>query len=536
VNRARVLYHMVRADFLERVRRYSFLLTMGFAVYLGYTVYAGQVVVQLGDYRGIYNSAWLGCLMALVSVAFLTLVGFYFVKNTVQRDRETRVGQILATTPMSKSFYTLAKTISNFAVLAVMVLIMAFAGLLMQLLQGEDRHIEILKLVGPPLVFGLSALALTAALAVLFETIPGLRGGLGNIIYFFVWTALLSISVAHVKPGQRLTVGDYFSDYAGVGSVLRQMEAALRQIDPEYKGGASLTAGGGAGPVSKHFLWTGLQWNSAMLLSRALWIAIGAAVALLGATFFDRFDPARAWRRSKKAIESETEAQSREGLVGAGSLETRPSSGMLAPLPHTQARTRFLATVSAELRLVLKGRSWWWYAAAAGLFVACLTAPLDASRGGVIVAAWVWPTLLWSQMGSREARYFTRPLIFSSERALQRQLPAAWLAGVVLAVMTGGGLGLRLMLAANLEGLAAWIAGAAFIPTLALALGVWTDSSKPFEALYTAWWYLGPAHHTPGLDFMGTTQASSSTVTYLTASAALLIAAYLGRRTRLAYA
>ena len=43
MNAPRVLYHMVRADFLERVRRYSFLLTLAFSLYLGYAVYAGQV-------------------------------------------------------------------------------------------------------------------------------------------------------------------------------------------------------------------------------------------------------------------------------------------------------------------------------------------------------------------------------------------------------------------------------------------------------------------------------------------------------------
>jgi len=40
---------MVRADFLERVRRYSFLLTLGFSVYLAYAVYAGQVSLQLNQ-------------------------------------------------------------------------------------------------------------------------------------------------------------------------------------------------------------------------------------------------------------------------------------------------------------------------------------------------------------------------------------------------------------------------------------------------------------------------------------------------------
>jgi len=32
----RTLYHLARADFLERVRRYSFLILVGVTVYLGY--------------------------------------------------------------------------------------------------------------------------------------------------------------------------------------------------------------------------------------------------------------------------------------------------------------------------------------------------------------------------------------------------------------------------------------------------------------------------------------------------------------------
>src|SRR5664279_3034877 len=137
-----ILYHMVRADFLERVRRYSFLFSLTFSIYLGYAVYSGQVRLQLGDYRGVSNSAWLGSVITLLATTFLTLVGFYIVKNTIQRDRETRVGQILATTPMSKSFYTISKTISNFAVLAAMVFILVLAAIAIQLIQG-DGHLDL---------------------------------------------------------------------------------------------------------------------------------------------------------------------------------------------------------------------------------------------------------------------------------------------------------------------------------------------------------------------------------------------------------
>jgi hypothetical protein len=139
-------------------------------------------------------------------------------------------------------------------------------------------------------------------------------------------------------------------------------------------------------------------------------------------------------------------------------------------------------------------------------------------------------------MGSRESRHATQSLIFSSPRALYRQLPALWTAGVLVALLTGGGVGIRLLLSSDWPALAAWATAALFIPSLALALGIWSGSSKFFEGLYTVWWYMGPLHHTPGLDFIGVTPRSASTAAYLLAAGALLAASYLGRRVLLGYA
>ena len=150
--------------------------------------------------------------------------------------------------------------------------------------------------------------------------------------------------------------------------------------------------------------------------------------------------------------------------------------------------------------------------------------------------AWLWPVLIWSQMGAREARHDTQKLVFSCPRTLTRQLPAVWLAGVVLAILTGGGLGIRLLIGGDWSGFTAWLAGALFIPTFALALGVWSGSSRLFEALYTLWWYVGPMNHIPGLDFTGMARSPFGTPFYLLATIALLIAAYTGRRAKLGYA
>lgn len=80
------------------------------------------------------------------------------------------------------------------------------------------------------------------------------------------------------------------------------------------------------------------------------------------------------------------------------------------------------------------------------------------------------------------------------------------------------------------------VAGALFIPSLALALGIWSGGSKTFEVIYVVWWYIGPAHQIPGLDFMGTTAASSSPAVYSMAAVLLLMAAYWRRRQSMGYA
>lgn len=139
----RVIYHLARADFLERVRRYSFLVMLGAVVFLGYQAAIGNVRIQLGSYRGEYNSAWIGSMMAIIASFFLSWLGFYLVKGSVARDRETGVGQIMATTPLTRPLYTFGKWLSNFAVLVSMVLILAIAGLVIQILAGESKRIEL---------------------------------------------------------------------------------------------------------------------------------------------------------------------------------------------------------------------------------------------------------------------------------------------------------------------------------------------------------------------------------------------------------
>ena len=225
MNPVLVIWAMARADFLERVRRYSFFLTLVFAVCLGYAAGTGKILIKLDQYRGVYTSAWIGAMMALVTTFFVGLVGFYIVKNAVDRDRRTGVGQILATTPLSRPVYLLGKLASNFAVLSSMVAVLAVAAVLMQLLAGEDRHFGLWALLSPFLLIALPAMALTAAFALFFETLPVLRGGAGNVVWFFLFS--IGIGLPELS-------GIHWLDPFGLMSVANSMMEAARAVIPGY--------------------------------------------------------------------------------------------------------------------------------------------------------------------------------------------------------------------------------------------------------------------------------------------------------------
>ena len=444
--RIRSLYHLARADFLERVRRYSFLLTLLFAAGLAYGAYSGRITLEMGGYRGRFNSAWVGGMMTLVTTTFLTMTGFYIsVKNTIQRDQQTRVGLVLATTPLTRTQYVIGKALSNFAVLSSMVAVLAAGAIVLQVTNPEGRGLDLAKLLLPFVWVALPAVAVTASVAVLFETLPVLRGGVGNVIYFFAWATYLGASgVAGLN------------DYLGFGFLMHRMTESLKHIDPAYTGEFTLQIGPTA-HATKTFLWNGVDWTPQVILGRLQWLGAALLIAWLSALFFNRFDPARGRQRAGK---SRGEA--------APSAEHAPTGNLpavqLTPLSRTPRSGAFGRTVASELRLMLRNLPWWWYAVATGLFIACLFVTNAQALPMLAGAAWIWPVLVWSQMGSREARNNTESLLFSCAHSLHRQLPAVWVAGVLVALASAGGVAIHMAIARNFPGLLALMAGAYLSP------------------------------------------------------------------------
>jgi hypothetical protein len=118
-------------------------------------------------------------------------------------------------------------------------------------------------------------------------------------------------------------------------------------------------------------------------------------------------------------------------------------------------------------------------------------------------------------------------MVFSSASPLTRQLPAAWFAGVIVTALTGSAVVIRLLSAGDSTGLLAWFSSALFIPSLALALGIWSNSQKLFEALYISLWYLA-INGLHAADFLGAS-GDGNIVFFMPLSLALLVVSFVGR-------
>ncbi|MCB9111726.1 MAG: hypothetical protein H6634_10815 [Anaerolineales bacterium] len=509
----RVIYHLARADFLERVRRYSFLIMLGLVVWLGYLSASGQMRMRVPpDYTGVINSAWVGATMTVTVSLLLGWVGFYIVKGSVSRDYETGVGQIMATTPLSRPLYMLGKWLSNFAVLGIAVVIMMIEGILMNLLLGT-HDLDLLALAVPLVVIALPCVALIAALAVLFESIGWLRGGLGNVIYFFAFMFALVWSGQIEDIGTPGKIANPYIDFTGWQIIGDSVSHAARAVYPDTAGGFAFSITDLAAP--NIFLWNGLQWTRDILLSRGFFLLVAMGIVLTSSLFFDRFNPSRLTVKRKKA-DSDSPA-----LTPAIEATPRPDIH-LTPLPASRPRFRFDALYLAELKLLLRGQRWWWYVVAAGLVIAQLANTPDVTRI-LLVVAWVWPILLLSGLGSRESRHNTREMVFSAPRPVLTQLPATWLAAFTLMALTGSGALVKFLTLGDTHSILAWLVGAIFVPSLALAFGVLTGSSKTFEIVYVFWMYL-ILNKFAAIDFVGLTP-NSPWLMYLGLSLVLMIVA-----------
>lgn len=469
---------IVHVDLLTRIRSSQFWLVVAIASGLTWFCFpaAGEGYAMLladGRYRGQYSSAWIGMVVAMVSL-WLSLVGFYMVRGTVRRDIDNKVWELLAVTPLGRAAYLMAKWSGHMAVFSLVLGLQLGVGLVAQWVRAEDRSIDLWQLLQPSLVLALPSLALTAMFAVWFDLLPWLRRTAGNIVYFVIWLAILIASASTtVGPGRVGADQSLIDDPRGTQMFKHAVERKILATE----GGKPISnicmvCGTTKTPVER-LRWTTWQPNALDLLGRGFWSLLALAGVLMAVPILDR--AAAYAERSAGAPSATTQ----------GGRPLRWLDRVLAPLRGTP-RGSLLA---AELQLTLRQRRlWWWLAMLVAASLQVLAAPGLAAIA--TMASWVLLIDVLSHAALRDLEFGTAPLVFSAAQASQRMRITRWLLVLLLAWAFTLPAMLRFAITAPLVTAAIALAGAS-MATWGLALGVWVRNGRLFELGVCILVYLG---------------------------------------------
>ena len=476
------------ADLRERTRSLRFWIILGLvcaATWLSFPApSAGYMTVSFGGgVRGAYSSAWIGMVLAMFFGVMLSLFGFYLVRGTVVRDFETRVWQLLVATPMTRAGFLLAKWASHMVVFAAIMAAGLVVGLVAQYVRAEDRAIDLVELVKPTLLLALPGLAMTAMFAVLFDVVPWLRRTGGNVAYFFVWTLLLSLSVANMERGGKVTrmAQPGYSDPNGSAVLMRD---ARRMLPAKVTTSESfgLNIGVNVHKYDRMALQSWTSWSMQPLdyLGRLFWIVVALGGTLLAAPLLDKA-AAHAGRAAQRTS-------------GAGRT-LRWLDLLLRPLRGGHVGE----LAAAEIKGVLRPRRRLWWLAMLGLAIGQVFAPGEGFALCVI-GAWMLSLDAFARLLLREREHGTGALVYTAAGATSRLLSARVLASLALA--WGFTLPAMARMATSLPevSLAIALAGA----TLAiggLAFAAACRNPRPFELVVVLAAYIG-AQGNPVLNVM----------------------------------
>ena len=463
------------ADLRERTRSSRFwvvLALVGAATWWRIpALQTGWVAVSIDDTRGYYSSAWVGLSLGLMYSTMLAWLGFYLVRGTLVRDFDTRVWQLLVTTPMTRPGYLLAKWASHMVVFSVVMVLGLVVGVIAQWLRAEDRSLDVVELVKPILVLSMPALAFTAFFAVLFDMVPQLRRTGGNVLFFFVWLLSFALTSINMDPSHsEWAAQTWLSDASGMTLVQRNLQDQLSLIAPGLDAGTMTIGMSTLGEGATLFTWN--HWDVALrdIGGRLLWVLASILGILLLAPGLDR----AAARTSHQDV-----------AANQGGRRLAWLDRLLTPLEGTAATS----LLSAELRLVLRQRRWWWWLALGCAWIVQLFAPNDSAAIAAVVA-WMISLDILARGILREKEGRTAALLFTAAQSINRLLLARTVTALAITWLAVFPLLLRLLLSAP-ETAAILLLVASNVALAGLAFGAICRSARPYELLMAMLAYAG---------------------------------------------
>lgn len=461
-------FTIIKSDYLQRTRSYAFLITLCASVAIAYTFVpapnANYSTIRIADHVGYYNSAWFGYVTAIMTSIFLSLVGFYLINSGIKKDIETKVGHIVASTPISNFKYLFAKVLSNFMLLLTIVATVFIMSIVLFIAYNDGFSFKIFQFIKPYLLITIPAMFFISVLGVVFEVLFGRYSVLQNIGFFFLFSTLLVFT-----PKSEI---QYSLDVFGSKIVMNQLEETVRNITKSNEETGLTNIGYVLGNLkqTKKFEFNGIDFPASFIISRLVWIFLGIGIIAIISIFFHRFD-----RKEHLSIKKFIPATKKEHIV---------KEVLLSSLPKALVNYSMLPLLKTEfLMLFRKGKKWLWIINGIGM-VLLVILPMKISHQIVLPTLWFLQVSRLSDLTTKETTNNVHYFAFTAFKPIGRLLVSQVFAAVILMLLLATPLIIRLGLSLNFSGALALVLGGVFIVMLASLLGILSKGKKLFEVLF----------------------------------------------------
>jgi hypothetical protein len=475
---------------------------------------SGNALLVVGKARVLYTSSALALGSAALASLLFGLGGFYLVRGRIAEDIRSGAGSVIGATPVGNALFLAGRWLGAAAYLGL--LLIAFMGTMMvcHALRG-DGPIEPLVYLASFSLMLLPMIFFAASCAILFDSWAPLMGKGGDLLFFVLWAAQVSmVAMVHTSGslGSPWTVFDFTGTTATFVTLGAHFDTTHMSL-----GSAPFD------PALAPLLLPAVPWSAQVVMMRCA-SGLLAVLPLAPAVFmFHRFSP------DKVKVSSSRQRRSPLALVDGW---LRPLSRLVQPVFALASRLPgWCGQVVADVALTLAASP----SAIAALMLAFGVSMLADARslGPVLVACVAYWGILPSDMSTRDfqagAEDMTGAVSGGSSRRYLRQYAAA----VVLGFMFMGVIAMRFAVHDPVRG-AAVAGGILSLGALAHALGRCSRTPRTFVSLFLFGLYIAVnAVKVPMIDAVGFNGVANaqSVLTYLAIGMVALVGGYAKDRT-----
>ncbi len=465
--RSHPLYLLAANELRLRLRRLSTIVALLAVVAVSWAMIedpaTGRTLMVLDGARVLYTSSALAVGSATMGSLLFSLAGFYLARGRTGEDLRSGIGGVIGATPAGDTLLVASRWLGAAAWLVLLLGAFLLTTFACHLLRGDGPlqplvYLQTYALMLLPMAF------FAAGCAVLCDSWSPLMGKGGDLLYFLVWVAQLSIGAAVAEGGAPAWLAWF--DFTGMSSA---MTGLREHADTASLGIGMMPFQAALAPVElPQWLWTGEAVRGRMLSCVAALLPLLPAVLL-----FHRFSPDRV--KAGKARRRRSPLALLNGWLRPLARAVQPCMRLAARLPGP------LGQVLADACLVLATAP-----SAILAMVACLlaglllpAAMLPAVLGGA-VAFW---GILCSESTTRDTSSGCDALTGAVPGGVRRRFVRQWAASLLLGALFTGAVVLRWSVDEPVRALAA-LAGVVALSGFAALFGQLSRTPRLFLALF----------------------------------------------------